>query len=67
MAKKQERLIRAKHNKRGDFQIFPESHWRLVDKTKWTEVPDKERNTPLPEVEAEIKERKKREPKNESL
>lgn len=79
MAKQKERLIKARHFQHGGMQLFPESHWRLVDKNVWIEIPSKAENTPLPEVVADIQERAKettepkpikkagRPPKNESL
>lgn len=57
MAKQKERLIKARHFQHGGAQLFPESHWRLVDKNVWIEIPSKAENSPLPEVVADIQQR----------
>lgn len=57
MAKQKERLIKARHFQHGETQLFPESHWRLVDKSVWIQVQDKAENSPLPEVLADIQQR----------
>lgn len=59
MAKKEQKLIKARHNEHGGTQLFPESHWRLVDKKVWTEIVEKQAAPTLPEVAADIQKRAK--------
>ena len=56
-----QRMIKATHAKHGGTQLFPESHWRLVDKRVWIEIPSEAKQVapPLPEVEADLEQRAK--------